>query len=59
MDILEIVYFMSRAGLSNDNYNRLNKIIEKYNREDLYKMSPTEKIEEIFEYLEKNIEEKN
>lgn len=59
MDILEIVYFMSRASLSNDNYNRLNKIIEKYNREDLYKISPTEKIEEIFEYLEKHVEEKN
>lgn len=59
MDILEIVYFMSRTGLSNDNYNRLNKIIEKYNREDLYKISPTEKIEEIFEYLEKHVEEKN
>ena len=59
MDILEIVYFMSRAGLSNDNYNRLNKIIEKYNREDLYKISPTEKVEEIFGYLAKIIEQKN
>ncbi len=54
MNLLEVVYFMSRTDFTNDEFNRLNHIIEKSGREDLFRTSPKPKKDEIFDFLEKN-----
>lgn len=50
MDLIDIVYHVSRAGFNNEDHNRLNDIIKQANKEYLYNQSFADVKEDIFKY---------
>lgn len=56
MTNFELIYLLTRFNLSNENYNRLNKIINNAGQEHLYHRNLTEKdCDEIFGLLENGV----
>ncbi len=56
MTNFELVYLLTRFPLSNENYNRLNKIISEAGQEHLHHRTLTEKdYDEIFGLLESGV----